>query len=196
MQQNENKNIGLIIKEAREEKGLSQRKLAKLANMDCAEVSRIEAGKRQKPNVLFLKGIANALNLSLVDLMKLAGYNDIEINFGSNLTDKRSYVDYEKYIADYQRFYFEVLHEIEIRRDRDLFVKRMIEDVTENINQFSLEEITEKLKSLSSFLIPNLDKIDNSILPKYDKALNSNFNLSTNLQYDTSTGKVSKKKKK
>jgi len=26
--------------------------------MDCAEVSRIEAGKRQKPNVLFLKGIA------------------------------------------------------------------------------------------------------------------------------------------
>lgn len=196
MQQNENKNIGLIIKEAREEKGLSQRKLAKLANMDCAEVSRIEAGKRQKPNVLFLKGIANALNLSLVDLMKLAGYNDIEINFGSNLTDKRSYVDYEKYIADYQRFYFEVLHEIEIRRDRDLFVKRMIEDVTENINQFSLEEITEKLKSLSSFLTPNLDKIDNSILPKYDKALNSNFNLSTNLQYDTSTGKVSKKKKK
>lgn len=196
MQQNENKNIGLIIKEAREEKGLSQRKLAKLANMDCAEVSRIEAGKRQKPNVLFLKGIANALNLSLVDLMKLSGYNDIEINFGSNLTDKRSYVDYEKYIADYQRFYFEVLHEIEIRRDRDLFVKRMIEDVTENINQFSLEEITEKLKSLSSFLTPNLDKIDNSILPKYDKALNSNFNLSTNLQYDTSTGKVSKKKKK
>ncbi len=196
MQQNENKNIGLIIKEAREEKGLSQRKLAKLANMDCAEVSRIEAGKRQKPNVLFLKGIANALNLSLVDLMKLSGYNDIEINFGSNLTDKRSYVDYEKYIADYQRFYFEVLHEIEIRRDRDLFVNRMIEDVTENINQFSLEEITEKLKSLSSFLTPNLDKIDNSILPKYDKALNSNFNLSTNLQYDTSTGKVSKKKKK
>lgn len=31
--------------------------------MDCAKVSRIEAGKSQKPNVLFLKGIDETLNL-------------------------------------------------------------------------------------------------------------------------------------
>ena len=43
------------------------------ANMDCAEVSRIEAGKRLKPNVLYLKGITEALDLSMVNLMKLAG---------------------------------------------------------------------------------------------------------------------------
>lgn len=61
---------------------ISQRELARQANMDCAEVSRIEAGKRLKPNVLYLKGIAETLNLSMVNLMKLAGYNDIEINWG------------------------------------------------------------------------------------------------------------------
>ena len=71
--------LGKYIYEAREKAGISQRQLAKLSKMDCAEVSRIEAGKRQKPNVLFLKGIAETLNLSLVKLMELAGYNDIDI---------------------------------------------------------------------------------------------------------------------
>ena len=61
MAQNQNE-LGKTISEAREKVGISQRKLAKLANMDSAEVSRIEAGKRQKPNVLYLKGIAEALN--------------------------------------------------------------------------------------------------------------------------------------
>ena len=74
--------LGEIISVARESKGISQRQLAKMANMDSAEVSRIEAGKRQKPNVLYLKGIAEALDLSLVTLMEIAGYSDIDINWG------------------------------------------------------------------------------------------------------------------
>ena len=47
--------LGKIITEAREKKGISQRELSRQANMDCAEVSCIEAGKRLKPNVLYLK---------------------------------------------------------------------------------------------------------------------------------------------
>ena len=41
--------LGKVIAEAREKVGISQRELSRRANMDCAEVSRIEAGKRQKP---------------------------------------------------------------------------------------------------------------------------------------------------
>ena len=44
--------LGKTISEAREKLGISQRELARKSNMDCAEVSRIEAGKRLKPNVL------------------------------------------------------------------------------------------------------------------------------------------------
>ena len=69
--------LGKVIAEAREKVGISQRELSRRANMDCAEVSRIEAGKRLKPNVLYLKGIADTLNLSMARLMKLAGYNDV-----------------------------------------------------------------------------------------------------------------------
>ena len=61
--------LGKTISEAREKLGISQRELARKANMDCAEVSRIEAGKRLKPNVLYLKGIAETLGLSLVKLI-------------------------------------------------------------------------------------------------------------------------------
>ena len=64
--------LGKVIAEAREKVGISQRELSRRANMDCAEVSRIEAGKRQKPNVLFLKGIAETLNLSLVKKRKIS----------------------------------------------------------------------------------------------------------------------------
>ena len=54
-------------------------------NIDCDEVSRIEAGKRLKPNVLYLKGIADTLNLSMVDLMELAGYNGVDIRYVCNV---------------------------------------------------------------------------------------------------------------
>lgn len=64
--------------------------------MDCAEVAHIEAGKRLKPNVLYLKGIAETLNLSMIDLMKLTGYNDVEINWGQDFTDERSTANYQK----------------------------------------------------------------------------------------------------
>ena len=112
--------LGKIITEAREKKGISQRELSRQANMDCAEVSRIEAGKRLKPNVLYLKGIAEALDLSMVDLMKLAGYNDLDINWGKDLSSKRSTADYQKQIQSYEKFYFDVLEDIEERRKVDL----------------------------------------------------------------------------
>lgn len=51
-----NTKLGKLISNARQNVGISQKELACRANMDCAEVSRIEAGKRLKPNVLYLKG--------------------------------------------------------------------------------------------------------------------------------------------
>ena len=100
--------LGKTISEAREKLGISQRELARKSNMDCAEVSRIEAGKGLKPNVLYLKGIAETLNLSLVKLMELAGYNDVDINWGMDLSENRSTADYQEQIKSYEQFYFDV----------------------------------------------------------------------------------------
>ena len=125
--------LGKTISEAREKLGISQRELARKANMDCAEVSRIEAGKRLKPNVLYLKGIAETLGLSLVKLMELAGYNDIDINWGQDLINKRSTTDYQKQIKSYEQFYFEVLEELETTRKTDFAIKGGIADLIDKL---------------------------------------------------------------
>lgn len=178
MNKKNNAELGILISKSREEKGLSQRKLAKEANMDVAEVSRIESGKRKKPNILFLKGIAETLDLSLVELMKLAGYNDIDITFGKDISSKRSKKDYENYIQDYERFYFDVLEDIEKRRKNALECKGIIFDLIDKIENpdFYKEKITdkemlEKLKEVSRLMKPNLEKFDKTKLPKYDSAL-------------------------
>ncbi|MBR2711835.1 MAG: helix-turn-helix transcriptional regulator [Bacilli bacterium] len=170
--------LGKIITEAREKKGISQRELSRQANMDCAEVSRIEAGKRLKPNVLYLKGIAEALDLSMVDLMKLAGYNDLDINWGKDLSSKRSTADYQKQIQSYEKFYFDVLEDIEERRKVDFAVKGCIADLIDKLELASIEkkeisndEILERLKEIIPMIRPNLEKFDKSKYPSFDSAL-------------------------
>ncbi len=167
--------LGQLISTARESKGISQRQLAKLANMDSAEVSRIEAGKRQKPNVLYLKGIAEVLDLSLVKLMELAGYSDIDINWGRNREEKRSTEDYRKAIESYQKFYSDVLDDIDKRRRNALECKNIYVDLIDRIehpefynNQITMEEILEQLKEVSRLMKPNLEKFDKSKYPKFD----------------------------
>ena len=165
----QNTSLGKLIHDTREKLGLSQRELARQANMDCAEISRIESGKRLKPNILYLKNIAEILNLSMVELMKLAGYNEIDINWGKDFSNRRTTSDYQKQIESYKNFYFDVLKHIEERRKVSFTVKGGIADLIERIEyaqlekkEISNEEILENLKELMSLIQPNLEKFDKS----------------------------------
>ena len=189
--------LGKTITEAREKVGISQRELARQANMDCAEVSRIEAGKRLKPNVLYLKGIAEALNLSMVDLMKLAGYDDIDINWGQDFTDRRSTADYQKQIKSYEQFYFDFLEELENRRKTDFAIKGGIADLIDKLELAKIDNkeipndiILERLKELIPMIRPNLDTCDKSKYPLYDKGVFPKTESKSNVKYNTITGKV------
>lgn len=189
--------LGKVISQAREKVGISQRELARQANMDCAEVSRIEAGKRLKPNVLYLKGIAETLNLSMVDLMKLAGYNDIEINWGQDFTDRRSTADYQKQIKSYEDFYFNVLQNIEDRRKVDFSIKGGIADLIDKIElakienkEISNDEILERLKELIPMIRPNLEKFDKSKYPSFDKGVFPKIEINSDVRYNAITGNI------
>lgn len=189
--------LGKTITEAREKVGISQRELARQANMDCAEVSRIEAGKRLNSNVLYLKGIAEALNLSMVDLMKLAGYDDIDINWGQDFTDRRSTADYQKQIKSYEQFYFDFLEELENRRKTDFAIKGGIADLIDKLELAKIDNkeipndiILERLKELIPMIRPNLEKFDKSKYPLYDKGVFPKTEIKSNVKYNTITGKV------
>ena len=166
--------LSTTIIEARKKKGISQRELSRIVNMDCAELSRIEAGKRLKPNILYLKGLADALDLSLVELMTMSGYSEVDINWGRNITEKRSNIDYENCIKDYERFYFDVLEDIDNRRKNTFACKGIISDIIDRIetpqksgNEVTMDEILEKLKEVSALMRPNLEKFDTTKHPKY-----------------------------
>ena len=67
------KNIGEVITEAREKANLSQKQLAKLANINNSELSKIESGVRKEPSPKILRKISNVLDVNYSDLMYMIG---------------------------------------------------------------------------------------------------------------------------
>ena len=65
-----NQNLAKNVKKLREAKGLSQEKLARLADVANNTIIKIEAGKNQNPTLETLKKVAQALGVSVDDLIK------------------------------------------------------------------------------------------------------------------------------
>lgn len=61
------------IRELRNKKGLSQEKLARLANVSFITVVKIESGESKHPTIQTMAGIAKALDISLDELVKDIG---------------------------------------------------------------------------------------------------------------------------
>lgn len=62
------------ISQLRKDKGLSQRELARRAQISNTEISRIESGERVQPSPAVLKKLAPVLGVSSEQLMEAAGY--------------------------------------------------------------------------------------------------------------------------
>jgi len=73
-----NKKIGEIIREIRNEKGISLRKLAEIVSVSNVSILYIEKGKINT-SLPILKGIAKALNYNIDKLLALADMIDDDI---------------------------------------------------------------------------------------------------------------------
>lgn len=73
-------NLAETIKNARENKKISQRELSRRTGIDNNTISQIEKGERKKPNSLSLIKLSQALDLSLETLMVASGYTEYEID--------------------------------------------------------------------------------------------------------------------
>ena len=65
-----NQNLANNIKKLREAKGLSQEKLARLADVANNTLIKMESGENENPTLDTLKKVAKALNVSVDDLIK------------------------------------------------------------------------------------------------------------------------------
>lgn len=70
MTESSKNNITKIVKRLREKMGLSQEKLARLADVSNNTIINIEAGKQNNPTIETLKKIAKALEVGVDDLIK------------------------------------------------------------------------------------------------------------------------------
>ncbi len=68
--QNRKSNIAKNIKRLRQEKAISQDRLSKLADLSLNTIVNIEAGNNPNPTFETLKKIADALKVSIEDLIK------------------------------------------------------------------------------------------------------------------------------
>ena len=64
-----NQNLAKNIKKLRETKGLSQEKLARLADVANNTLIKMESGENQNPTLDTLKKVAKALEVSVDDLI-------------------------------------------------------------------------------------------------------------------------------
>ena len=65
-----NQNLSNSIKKLREAKGLSQEKLARLADVANNTLIKMESGENQNPTLDTLKKVAKALEVRVDDLIK------------------------------------------------------------------------------------------------------------------------------
>jgi len=65
-----NQNLANNIKRLREAKGLSQEKLARLADVANNTLIKMESGENKNPTLETLKKVAKALGVSVDDLIK------------------------------------------------------------------------------------------------------------------------------
>lgn len=68
--------LGECIQKAREKKNISQKELAKLADISAAQLSRIESDKTGVSSA-YLKRISGCIGVPYADLLFKAGYSDI-----------------------------------------------------------------------------------------------------------------------
>lgn len=76
------KEIGNFLKNRREELGYSTNQMLMKTDIDKSDISRIENGKKRKLNPIYLKKLAKALKLDIIELFKMVGFldEDIEIH--------------------------------------------------------------------------------------------------------------------
>ncbi|MFI3260511.1 MAG: helix-turn-helix transcriptional regulator [bacterium] len=172
--------IGEIIGNARNRMGISQRELARKTNIDNTTIAKIEKDLRSKPDMLVLRKIAYELKIDEIELFRLSGYSEDDINIIVqknilNLSDILSSLS----SSDLEKIKSKLKTELKDREKTLESLKAVInfKNADGSIN-FDANNIIEKEKAKTSFIIDNIINIINLINEQLEQEENNNQNNS------------------
>ena len=113
----DNNELKDMIEKARIARGLSQRELSKQIGLSQSTYNDTINGKIKKVDVEILKKIAEGLDLSLEQLLKVSGYNDVLGYFGVDKYKNKSTKDLKNLIDEYKKSELKLLEFDKQKRD-------------------------------------------------------------------------------
>ena len=167
--------LKLILLGAREKKGYSQRKLARIIGIHHSTLNDIENGKIKKIDVEVLRKIAEELDLSLELLLKAAGYNQVVNMFKTqnDPLDKKSTRDLKNMIEKYQESQMDLLDDSAQKRDNVAKCRTKLHHMMMLLEKYDYyqeiyptEKILADVKQLYDDLEMSAEKYDYSKLPR------------------------------
>ena len=165
MNSNELKNI---VENARIAKGISQRELAKLSGIGRSTLNDIINGKIKKVDVDSLKKIAETLDLSLTNLLKVAGYDEFLDYLSLDKYKNKSTKDLKEMIEKYKESELDLLDFDAQKRKKVFELQGYINNVKTEIRIISAGGVR---RMTDEELLHNLDEmyeITKEIAKKYD----------------------------
>ena len=98
-----------LIESSRETKGISQRELAKLTGISRSTLNDLINGKIKKVDIDDLRKIAETLDMSLQEVLKVAGYDEMLFYFSKDKYANKSSKDLKNLIEQYKKSELDLL---------------------------------------------------------------------------------------
>ena len=160
-----------LISRGREIKGYSQRKLARLCKTSHTEIVRIENGERKKPDIEILRRISVELDISLIELIKAAGYDEFAVGLNEYTNKSKSTKGLNAKIDEYKKSELDLLDDSDKKRKNVMKQNEILADLSNKLKlgaDISNETIVKTLNEVCDNLKISAKKYDYSKLPKKD----------------------------
>ena len=174
MNNNENNDLKKMLTVARETKGLSQRKLAKIIGIHHSSLNDLENGRIKKIDVDVLRRIAEELDLNLESVLAAAGYNQVVNSFKSKPAKSKKKKT-EDLLNEYRQCKFDLLEDAYEKRTNVANCRAKLHQMMLLLEKYDYykeiyppEKILADVKQLYDDLEMSAEKYDYSKLPHDD----------------------------
>lgn len=172
--------LRILIETARIKKEISQRELSKQTGISRSTLNDLINGKIKKVDIDDLRKIAEALDMSLQKLVKVAGYDEMSMYFRMNKAqDKyldKSTKNLKRLLDEYKNSEIDLLRFDAKKRDRASDAGSLVVKVTEYLKMmktrddllYTMDNAIEDLERAAEILKDVYQKYDYSKLPRKD----------------------------